>query len=171
MRATRYDNTSTTWHIFNVSYGPCLFHEIVSCEFWNSWNSGEFEIQINSLGTGYSTPELTPESRDFGPGFRGRSDLPVSFSSWRTKSSVPNGRPVLVAIRMCSLSDAARPSFKNSFQLFPSKRDPHISIFRRPESSTPVMWALALDHGHSHASLTSPARTGLSSTYRSAFQK
>lgn len=121
-------------------------------------------------GTGYSTPELTSGVWVFGPGFRGRRGLPVSFSRCRTKSSFPSGQPILVALRIWSCTaDTTRLSFKNSFQRFPSKRDLHSSS--RPESSIPAAYALALDQGHSHAFATSPARTGLSSTYRNAFQK
>jgi hypothetical protein len=28
VRAIRNDDTSTTWHLFDVSHGPCLFHEV-----------------------------------------------------------------------------------------------------------------------------------------------
>jgi hypothetical protein len=86
-------------------------------------------------------------------------------------SAVPSGRPVCVHCRMAVISDSVPPAVRYFCQLETSQCRCHISISKQPSAASVPQWAAALDQIQDSASVTNPARTGLSSVYRNASQR
>ena len=100
----------------------------------------------------------------FLPGFCGFSFLPSLCSNPATKSELPSGRPVRECLRIFSNFSFGNAPERNCCQS-PPRIESRGSTFTS-FSFFPAMWANALLHGHLSGDVTSFARIGLFSIYR-----